>query len=410
MKNNLEVFFFGELVGFLVQDDEAQLSFHYSPEYLSSPNADPISLSLPLEKEKFSGALVEAFFGGFLPEADIRHALAKNFGISEENNFSFLNKIGGDCAGAVSVGGDADRTKQRQKLSEKDLSEFFRQVPSKPLLAFQDSRRISLAGAQHKLVVLLEESAKKTEDIYFPAYDEISTHIIKPAITGYETSCHNEYFCMELARRLGFRVPKIEIRFALDTPYLLIERYDRDGQKRLHHEDFTQVLGVSYKLKYQAEGGFGYKECFDLVTKHCNDAAKDKLRLLELVIFNFLIANNDAHGKNFSLLYRDKLRQIELAPCYDLLTTSIYEGLDPKMAMKIGKEYNHKRVRPGDWEKFAKEININKNYLKKKLSQLSQEALEQAKLLKEKLSKDHASKVYDEIIEVIEERAKYAFI
>ncbi len=399
--NKLEVFFFDNLVGHLIQNDA--LSFVYTDEYLADTNACAISITLPLSSKTYTGLIVEAFFGGFLPEADIRDAFAKKLGISTENDFSLLNKIGGDCAGALAIGKSSKRS-ERKLLSSYDLEVFFKQVPSKPLLSCQETRRISLAGAQHKLAVLVEK-----DQIYFPASDEISTHIIKPVIKGYTTSTHNEYFCLELARELGFKVPAIDLCFAGDIPYLLIERYDRDKQTRLHQEDFAQALGISYKSKYESESGSGYAECFDLVTKYCNEAARDKMKLLNLVIFNFVLGNNDAHLKNFSLLYRNKARHIELAPCYDLLSTAIYSDLTPKMAMKLGKEYSYKRVRPSDWERFAQEIIVNHKYLSKHSQTLTKDILVKAETLAKDLQKKYPSNVYAEIINCIEERMKFVF-
>lgn len=401
VSKNLEVSLFNSLVGFLHEEDQA-LSFTYDKKYLASEAALPISTSLPLQEESFKGTEVEAFFGGFLPEAEIRSLLAKKLGISEENDFSFLNKLGGECAGAISVGSSKQK-KERKLLNEKDLEKYFKQIPEKALLSFQENRRLSLAGAQHKLVVL-----KEAGNLYFPASGEYSTHILKPVIPGYPTSVHNEYFCMKLAREMGLKTAGIEIGHAGDLPYLLVERYDRQDGERLHQEDFTQALGIKTRYKYQNEGGPSYQDSFNLVRKYSNQVATDTLALLDLVIFNFLVANNDAHAKNFSLLYRDKARKIELAPCYDLLCTAIYPGLSADMAMKLGKTYKYRKVRPSDWESFADEININKKYLSKKLNELSSEVLKHAKSLAADL--ENKSEVYAEIIKQIEERAKYCFI
>lgn len=401
MSKKLEVSLFNILVGYLLEENQ-DLCFAYDKKYLASESPVAISRSLPLQEEKFKGVEVEAFFGGFLPEAEIRTLLAKKLGVSEENDFSLLNKLGGECAGAVSVGTSRSK-KERKLLDEKDLEKYFKQIPGKALLSFQENRRLSLAGAQHKLVVL-----KEAKDLYFPASDEYSSHILKPVIPGYSSSVHNEYFCMKLSKELGLKTASVELKHAGDLPYLLVERYDRQDTERLHQEDFTQALGIKTRYKYQNEGGPGYKDCFDLVRKHSSQAAADTLALLDLVIFNFLIANNDAHAKNFSLLYRDKCRTIELAPCYDLLCTAIYPGLSSDMAMKLGKTYKYRKVRPSDWERFAEEVNVNKKYLNKKLNELSSKVLKLAKDLASSI--DHQSELYSEIVKQIEERAKYCFI
>jgi serine/threonine-protein kinase HipA len=402
-KESLEVKFFSQLVGYLHKEDQ-ELGFTYSSDYLTSESAVAISISLPLQDEKFIGKVVEAFFGGFLPEAEIRIQLAKKFGISEDNDYSLLNKLGGECAGAISVG-ITTQPKKRELLDSKKILNYFKQLPEKALLSFQENRRLSLAGAQQKLVVLKDQAK-----IYFPATDQYSTHILKPVIKGHSTSVHNEYFCMKLAARLGLKTPGLAIDYAGEIPYLEVERYDRQDGIRLHQEDFTQALGILTKYKYQNEGGPSYKDCFELLRANSKQAASDTLKLLELVIFNFLIANNDAHGKNFSLLYRDNGRSPELAPCYDLLCTAIYPGLSEDMAMKLGKDYKYSKVRPSDWEHFAEEISINKKYLAKKLDELSTKVLAFAEELAAEINNEHPSIVYFEIIKEIKKRAKYCFL
>ena len=74
----------------------------------------------------------------------------------------------------------------------------------------------------------------------------------------------------------------------------------------------------------------------------------DLTLLLDAVIYNYLNGNNDAHGKNFSLLYRDigaDGREIRLAPLYDLVCTIYY----PELECSSGK------VTPKDFERLAEE-------------------------------------------------------
>jgi serine/threonine-protein kinase HipA len=76
----------------------------------------------------------------------------------------------------------------------------------------------------------------------------------------------------------------------------------------------------------------------------------DLARLLDAVILNFLVGNNDAHGKNFSLLYRGTQAEnleVRLAPLYDLVSTLYYPELSRDMAMKIGAESSSETVTAG---------------------------------------------------------------
>ncbi|PCJ49590.1 MAG: hypothetical protein COA74_05390 [Gammaproteobacteria bacterium] len=119
-------------------------------------------------------------------------------------------------------------------------------------------------------------------------------------------------------------------------------------------------------MKYQNEGGVSLKQAFDLLRSASVVPVIDLQQLLNAVIFNYLIGNNDAHGKNFSLLYRDG--QISLAPFYDLLCTVYYSELSPKMAMKIGGKYKPDEVYARHFEKFAVETGLSKPMVLKQVA------------------------------------------
>ena len=82
------------------------------------------------------------------------------------------------------------------------------------------------------------------------------------------------------------------------------------------------------------------------------------------MIFNYLIGNNDAHGKNFSVMHKEN-GDIELAPAYDILCSSVYGELTQKMAMKIGNHYEADKILPRHFEQFANEVQISYTGLKK---------------------------------------------
>lgn len=157
---------------------------------------------------------------------------------------------------------------------------------------------------------------------------------------------------MLLAEAMGLHPAHARIYSVQERSFLLVERYDRVVNEaelqRLHQEDFCQALGVVLEMKYQNEGGSGLAQCFGLLRSVSKPSAPQVLRLLDGVIFNALIGNHDAHGKNFSLLYG--ARSPVLAPFYDLLSTAVYPTLTPKMAMKIGSKYKFGKLEPKHWE------------------------------------------------------------
>jgi len=140
---------------------------------------------------------------------------------------------------------------------------------------------------------------------------------------------------------------------------------------RQHQEDFCQALGVIPELKYQNEGGPDLAQCFDLVRRVTRPSAPQVLRLLDYVVFNALIGNHDAHAKNFSLLYVGKAPI--LAPLYDTLSTAVYPGLTPKMAMKLGSKYNFSEVQARHWDQFAQAAGLAKAQARKRILELARQ-------------------------------------
>ncbi len=365
MNKKLSVRLYGKPVGILEQDLSGNMNFRYLSDAVGS-----LSLSLPLREEPYPDLACKAYFGGLLPESEtIRKAIGKRFNINHKNDFSLLQVIGYDCAGAVSFHKiDAPITEtefvelQGYHISESELADHINSLPSAPLfLGFKDLR-LSLAGVQDKAAISIIDNK-----ISIPKDGSPTTHVLKPAVSGFEEIIENEYLCMKTALKLGFDVPDVQIRQAKGIKYLLIERYDRVIKqhnliKRIHQEDFCQALGIVSAYKYQSEGGPGFKECFDLL-KMIAYPAIARNKLAERAVFNFLTGNTDAHGKNFSLLHSDK--GIVLSPVYDVLCSQVYPSLSNKMAMKIGGYYEFSKVFPRHWEKFCQQIGYSYPQIKK---------------------------------------------
>lgn len=182
-------------------------------------------------------------------------------------------------------------------MTDDELEKLIKELPKKPLATGTDELRFSLAGVQDKTAVTLIDGK-----IALPKGNAPTTHILKPAIQELEETVENEYICLKTAERMGIKVPKIEIRKVNGTKFFLIERYDRKINNgyisRIHQEDFCQAYNIMSSNKYQSEGGVSLKMCYDLVRK-TSQPANNLKQLTELVIFNYLIGNKDAHGKNY---------------------------------------------------------------------------------------------------------------
>jgi serine/threonine-protein kinase HipA len=380
MAKSLDVYLHDDLVGHLVQDDGGQMLFDYAENWLNKPGASPLSQSLPLRKEGFKGKECRAFFAGILPEEAKREIIARNLGISARNDYAMLEQIGGECAGAITfipAGGSLpERDYGYRKLSEKALAGILRELPRRPLLAGDEGIRLSLAGAQDKVAVRIEDG-----EVSVPLGGAPSTHILKPAVERFEGVVFNEALCMKLAAAAGLPAAGVETRTVDGIDFLLVERYDRYHRvvpggavvlERLHQEDFCQAQGIVSELKYQKEGGPSLKECFTLLREVSSAPVIDLARLLDAVIYNYLVGNNDAHGKNFSLLYKNGNQEIRLSPLYDIVSTVYYPDLSRDMAMKIGREYSSEKIMLRDFEQLAEEAGLGKAQVKRRVPELAE--------------------------------------
>jgi serine/threonine-protein kinase HipA len=412
--HELAVWLFSDCVGTLALV-EGRLTFSYAPAWLSHPNAFALSSSLPLQAERFDDYKTRPYFAGLLPEGQLRRLIAQQFQVSNQNDFALLDHIGGECAGAVTFlepGQTLPAQNQAddvQWLSEKEVVAILDELPRRPMLAGKDGLRLSLAGAQDKLPVVVDG-----DRIGLPRGGTPSTHILKPAIQAVEDSVANEGFCLALANVLQFKSAKSRVHALGGRSFLLVERFDRVAQapkpgvpegyrRRIHQEDFCQALGVVPEMKYQNEGGPDLAQCFDLVRRVTRPSAPQVLRLLDCVIFNALIGNHDAHAKNFSLLYSSQTPV--LAPFYDTLSTAVYATLTPKMAMKIGSKYKFSEVQARHWEQFAAGAGLAKAPAKRRIVELAKKLPGAARQLQCAPDSGFAGKaVVERIIALIEQR------
>lgn len=354
--HKLNVYLHQILAGQLSIDTHGDMSFVYSDSYLENKNHPPLSHSLPVQKASYSTKQCRPFFSGLLPEAHMRTAIARQLGISEKNDFALLAAIGGECAGAVMIlpqNTSIVQLKPNYKtIKKKEVLEILQTMHQKPMIVGVDGIRLSLAGAQDKLPVAIIEG-----NLAIPMNGAPSTHILKPINRDFPSLIENECFCLNLAKKIGLNTVDATIHHADDTPYLLVKRYDRveteQGIQRLHQEDFCQAMGINPEMKYQREGGPQISTCFSLIREISSLPVFDIKELLQGILFNVIIGNNDAHSKNFSLLYHGS--KTHLAPFYDMISTVYYPNLARKMAMKIGSKFDFDGLFPRHFIQMAED-------------------------------------------------------
>jgi serine/threonine-protein kinase HipA len=377
----LDVYLHGRLAGSLNRKDNGNLQYRYDPAYLEK-QSPPLSLNLPLQAEAFPHRDCLSFFGNLLPEESVRAQIALATGISAGNDYQLLERFGGDVAGAITL--QAPREEREQEadsldiLSEERLDEILASLPQRPLAVDEEGEvRLSLAGAQSKLpVVETEEGFALPHGSGHP-----TTHILKPEPARFPGLVDNEFFCMRLAREVGLEVAAVErAETASGLPYLVVERYDRDLSqepiRRLHQEDLCQALGKLHVEKYQQEGGPSAVEAMALIDEASVAPARDRQQFWLALVFNTLIGNCDAHGKNYSLLYDSPAPR--LAPLYDLLSTSIYSELTQRLSMSIGGAAMLEDVDIKAWGQLASEVGFAPRFLCQRTQPFVEKVIESA--------------------------------
>ena len=368
----LNVFLFNTLAGYLFSTADRGVVFAYDENYVNN-NGMPLSLSLPLQKEEFSQKKCMPYFSGLLPEGSIRNRISEYLHISESSTIKFLQALGGECSGTVSFYNSEEETnfpENKWHLSEENyipfsmdkLNSFIKESKNKPMLLGSKDLRLSLAGAQEKISL-----AYFNDTWHLPKNGAPSTHILKPTRRGeLSTMAQNEFFCMNLAEKLNLPVPKTQILELDDLSVFVCQRYDRkfDSEKpsiqRIHQEDFCQALGIMNDIKYQADGGPSFKDCFNLIQQKFSNKIEQINIFLKSILFNYLIGNCDSHGKNFSLIYENS--EIKLSPLYDLVSTTVYPSLTTKMAMKLGSNYEIEKINRTDFFKQAELFEIKNRF------------------------------------------------
>jgi len=407
MARHLDVWLLGARIGVLSQLD-GRLSFAYAPDATT-----PLSQSLPIRSEPFDDRATRPFFAGLLPEGGKRKQIAKTLQVSTQNDYALLDSLGGECAGAVTLLEPGhppqalDAPREVRWLDHAQLLQVLDEMPLRPMRAGEDGLRLSLAGAQDKLPVVLDTDGIR---IGLPLNGSPSTHILKPTIAGIDGSVFNEAFCMALAVALKLDVAGTHIQTITDgdqlSHYLLVQRYDRQSDlpgQRLHQEDFCQALGIVSEHKYENEGGPGLAQSFALLRSATRPSAPHTLKLLDYVVFNALIGNHDAHGKNFSLLYTPA--GTVLTPLYDALCTAVYPTLTEKMAMKIGSKYKFSEVQARHWEQFATEANLSPAQVKKRILDIARRLPDLARSTGARFqSRGNDHPIIDQIVTQIEQR------
>lgn len=355
-------------------------SFQYSPDWLASGEAFDIAPSLPRQKATLMDGATERpvqwFFDNLLPEEQARDVLAKEAAVTSSDAFGLLAYYGKESAGAITLlspGEVPSGESGYHRLTDQALHERISKLPKQSLGA-NAPKRMSNAGAQHKLAICIREG-----ELFEPVGSTPSTHLLKPDHVDNDTwpqSAANEYFVMRLAARLGLNVPHVQIRYVPDPVYI-VERFDRRTEgvetRRLHIIDACQALGFDRTFKYQQATLENLIRCVDI----CTNRARSRQSILEWLLFNVLVGNGDTHLKNLSFSVHSG--GIDLAPFYDLVSTESYRaevGNDPRwpdvdLGIQIGGAKKFSAVNRENFCKFADQLGVNPRAASRQLDEFT---------------------------------------
>lgn len=129
-------------------------------------------------------------------------------------------------------------------------------------------------------------------------------------------------------------------------------------------------------MKYQNDSGPSAEEVIGVIREYSSAPREDEQRFLDALIFNWLIAGTDGHGKNYSLLLGGG-GQVRLAPLYDLGSALPYfpTQVDPRrarMAMKIGGHYRWREVAGREWAKLATLWKVEEDWVRGRILRMAE--------------------------------------
>lgn len=324
----------GQRVGVLGEGD-GLWTFDYEPAWAQSPQAFDIAPGLPRERLQHADGgtnrPVQWFFDNLLPEEGLRDAVAKDARTDAQDAFALLQYLGAESAGALTLlppGQPLPQDAALKPLPRDELSRRIQLLPTQTLVAGAP-KRMSLAGAQHKLLVVL-----RNDQLYEPVGSTPSTHILKPSHPvkdAYPASVPNEYVTMRLARAAGLDVPQVHLLY-LPEPAYVVDRFDRavghhagkppfgmpEAVRRLHIVDACQLLNRSRVFKHTNANLATLRQVIAATT----NKQHTRQSLFRWLVFNAAIGNDDAHLKNLSFFVSSE--GIRITPHYDLLATSAY--------------------------------------------------------------------------------------
>jgi serine/threonine-protein kinase HipA len=352
MARHAHVYLHGEFAGELAEESTGLTSFRLARGYRETVPRPVLSQSFEDDLErayrgKRAGEL-PAFFANLVPEGALRELVEQSAGLEPGDDFGLLLAVGRDLPGAVEL-----RETDEEPGATAHGSEL---IPDRgDDVSALVATRFSLAGLQLKFSVL-----RQAEKITLPARGQRGQWIAKLDSPRFPQVVENEFAMLEWARAAGFDVPEchlLPVSSLVGIPrrvipensrLLLIKRYDRRGDERIHQEDFAQVARLPPRLKYHH---ITYEQLGLLIRQIAGREAYDEF--VRRLIFVVASGNGDAHLKNWSLINPNRIHA-QLAPVYDQVATVAWHQVDKELSLKLAGVKEFGRIDVAALERFAR--------------------------------------------------------
>ena len=418
--SELFIYMNGEKVGLLSRASSGKLEFRYETGWLRSKSGRPLSLSMPMTEQIYSGDMVENYFDNLLPDSQpIRNRIQKRFGARSNRGFDLLWHIGRDCVGAIQLFPEDTQVDvqkvESEPLNDAYIAETLKNYRTMPLGMREDKEfRISVAGAQEKTAFL-----KLKDEWHLPLGTTPTSHIFKLPIGRIEhsgmdlsDSVENEWLCHAILKAYGLPVANTEIMSFEGTKALVVERFDRRWSSdeawliRLPQEDMCQALNVPPALKYESDGGPGVEPIMELLLGSTYSIDDRRTFMTQTFLF-WVLGAIDGHAKNFSISLLPG-GAFQLTPAYDVMSAYplVAKGQLVQrrisMAMSLrgkNRHYKWERMLRRHWLSTAKRCNFPDDEMDKiierVLCELDQVIEQVGTNLPEKFPDDVATSVFD---------------
>lgn len=377
---------------------------NYVEPWVADAQSFPLSPALPLMRPAadYASPSIKRFIEHLLPEGRALDVAVDYNGLAKTNIFGLIWALGAETAGALRFTGDgaAEQPAREPTLREIPIQELDQRIAEReqvPLTVWDGKVRMSVAGLQDKLLVYLDRPLVEGGRLFLVDGQRLaSTHILKPDTANPQTPhlAVNEHFCMSLARRMKLPVAEVGL-LRTPRPVLVVRRFDREvrtagGQPRVHRRhiiDAAQACDLPVAYKYErnlgsAEAvrhirdGASFERLFGCADLTANKAAA-RLAMLRWALFQLLIGNSDAHGKNFSFFVRPG-GLLEPTPWYDLVSVLQYDGFDTELAMAYGDVFSPAEVSAFALADFAARCGVDRKLMRREGQRLAKLAAAEA--------------------------------